>query len=220
MSSHLIKPYKKLVLLIVLYGMILESNVRAWDRPLSSPMNLIEAPKSESWISKILSLKNFSLDLDLRSNFSDHMFLSHPQYFQGYFDEMTLNDVGKNFIKPFYNDVASPANSFNGSSMRLIAHYDRAQCFISFGQTNSPSFSLIPQLNIFTGMGVRYQWNDYLTFEIGTTLHLTGPRGKNFNIEKIKPMSDFTEQVNNLSKPVKNSFAEGLFTVIYHFCRR
>ncbi len=132
---------------------------------------------------------------------------------------------------PFYG--TSPLNNRNTASVFEIgARYDRALCYVSLGggrPTESgflKDFSSISQMSM--GVGLRYYWSDTVALQLAATLHYAGSLDASASAEPTdlstqptahQPMSDLNDQVNGLSSASGGSFAEGLFTVVYYFCK-
>lgn len=215
-------------------GITLGSSSYAWTLPavayaaLNNPADYQDPMVLEEKGAE-LSLKNFSFDWDLKIHPEESLGLHH-QWMNPYGNgwgggESTLTDPflgGENILNPspMYREEKSYKAFPSPSLMRFSAGYQRTQCFVSLGlNPKDDGLGLQQSPGIATGFGVRYQWSDALAFEVGTVLHLNQqPKGQGKRTENPEPISDFTEQVNNLSKPMKSSFAEGLFTIVYHFC--
>lgn len=134
----------------------------------------------------------------------------------------------------FY-DASGLNNKIFPSVFEIGARYDRAQCYISLGggrPTDSGLFKdFSPNSQISMGIGLRYDWSDTIALQLAATLHYVGsstidsaPERDGLTLDSStysghQPMSDLNNQVNGLSSPSGGSFAEGLFTVVYYFCK-
>ncbi len=140
-------------------------------------------------------------------------------------------------------DPLGPPHTFYGTSalndknvasvFEIGAQYDRAQCYVSLGGGCSTEPGLLknfsPTSQVSMGVGLRYYWSDTIAFQLAATLHYVGSLDtSNASSESMDlstqptaqhPMSDLNDQVNGLSSASGGSFAEGLFTVVYYFCK-
>jgi hypothetical protein len=135
---------------------------------------------------------------------------------------------------------ASPASSafndhFSSSVFEIGARYDRAQCYVSLSSGRPTETGLFkdfsPTSQLSMGVGLRYYWSDTIALQLAATVHYVGSPTTDPAPERDamtwnsstysahQPMSDLNDQVNGLSSASGGSFAEGLFTVVYYFCK-
>ena len=130
---------------------------------------------------------------------------------------------------------ASFNNGFVPSVFEIGAQYDRAQCYVSLGGGRPTDTGLFknfsPTSQVSMGVGLRYYWSDTIALQLAATLHYVGSFTTDFAPERDRlmvdsstysadqPMSDLSSQVNGLASSSGGSFAEGLFTVVYYFCK-
>ncbi|MBM3631737.1 MAG: hypothetical protein FJX00_01965 [Alphaproteobacteria bacterium] len=134
----------------------------------------------------------------------------------------------------FYDASGLNAKLFP-SVLEIGARYNRAQCYISLGAGRPTETGLFkdcsPTSQLSMGIGLRYDWSDTIALQLAATLHYVGsptidsaPERNDMTWDSStystnQPMSDLNDQVNGLSSASGGSFAEGLFTIVYYFCK-
>lgn len=142
----------------------------------------------------------------------------------------------------FYGAPTEPFNentvSWSGRGSPVLevgARYLRTECFLSLRGARSMGAGLLsrfdPSSQVSMGFGVRYHLSPSIAMQLAATLHYVGSSfSADFDPEETsldlsshssdnQPMSDLNTQVNALSSAARASFAEGLFTVVYYFCK-
>ena len=123
----------------------------------------------------------------------------------------------------------------NLSILDIGAQDQRTQWFLSLSgaQPMGSGFLNIldPSSQVSMGLGLRYQWSDAIALQVSATIRYVSPSSMINDVDLSKTSlessvgslpeasSDLSAQVNALSTPQKTSFAEGLFTIVYYFCK-
>jgi hypothetical protein len=179
---------------------------------------------SQSWMSRLAALsKDITYHCAIRS---DHLGAD--------FSSLSSDPCLGPASQAFY-DASGINNKLFPSVFEIGARYDRAQCYISLAAGRPTETGLFkdfcPTSQLSMGIGLRYDWSDTIALQLAATLHYVGlpstdvdSQGDGLmlassNDSAHQPMSDFNHQVNALPASSGGSFAEGLFTIVYYFCK-
>jgi hypothetical protein len=178
----------------------------------------------QSWMSRLVTLsKDITYHCAIKS---DHLGAD--------FSSLSSDPCLGPASQAFY-DASGLNTKLFPSVLEIGARYDRAQCYISLAAGRPTETGLFkdfsPTSQLSMGIGLRYDWSDTIALQLAATLHYVGSPTSDSAPERDdmtwdsstysanQPMSDLNDQVNGLSSASGGSFAEGLFTIVYYFCK-
>ena len=181
---------------------------------------------------KLLGLQGFSIDFDMKKDFFEYaLFDDKPT--------LSMDFPEEDFLKKtmFFQKTNSDAvlkNAFNQSAVRLGMHHKGVQYSIALGNALYDPLSLKSLYEkgkyMYTDIKFRYYFNASWAAELGAVMCVSKKKPLSVNeyiqsedvipFDEKQNFSDFSEQVNSLTKPMGSVLCETFFSIVYYFCNK
>ncbi len=178
---------------------------------------------------------NLSIDLECKKDFFEcHPFDDNKKFLMGLSEQDLLKK------RPPFENICydnSLRTSFNQASVRFGIHHNSMDYSIGLGNALYSPFSLKSLCDngkyLYTDIKFRYNFNAAWAAEFGAMMCVSNKKPaykKEQDISALKEgievidekqnFSDFSQQVNNLTKPMGSMLCETFFSVVYYFCSK